>query len=104
MISNRIRCEQKERSISVDMDELLAVVEVSSQVKPLSPGDRLDLEYAMDLLRNAKPPCTDYLWHYYVLGYDWGSMAAEFGFTKEAIQKQTARCLQLARKLVDKES
>src|SRR5271163_2826106 len=50
------------------MDEMMELVEASSEGAPLSPQDRLDLEYAMNLLSKSKPECRELLWNHFVIG------------------------------------
>jgi hypothetical protein len=54
-------------------EELWQLVEASAQDAPLSPADRLDMEYAMKLLTASKPEFYDFLWKHFVFGLREGS-------------------------------
>lgn len=77
-------------------------VEAEAQHERISPGAREDLEYALNLLRAAKPPCVGLLWEYYILDLDYEDMASLYGLTVDAVRMQIRRCLELAQALVAK--
>lgn len=88
----------------MEPDELEQVVDASAQVAWISPGDRIDLEYAINLLRAAKPPCDKYLRRHYLEDQDYDAMAEEFGVPAKTMQKRTSRCVERARALVNRRS
>ena len=58
------------------------------------------MEYAMELLRNAKPPCIHYLRQYYIDGWEYAEVASASGISYDAARMQIRRCLELAQSLV----
>jgi RNA polymerase sigma factor (sigma-70 family) len=99
-ISDAGRKEQASREILTSLEDLWDTVHAAAPEVPLAAGDRLDLEYAMNLLKAAKPPCYDYLWCYYILDWDYNSIAEEYGLTYDAVRMQIKRCLELAQSLL----
>ncbi|HRY49105.1 MAG TPA: sigma-70 family RNA polymerase sigma factor [Candidatus Paceibacterota bacterium] len=86
----------------IDIDSLENVIEASANEEPMSAGEKMDLDYALNLLRNAKPPCLHYLWIHYVDGLSHNEMARILGQTYNAVRMQIKRCLKLAQSLVTK--
>ncbi len=66
----------------------------------LSPADKLDLEYAMNLLTSSKPECYDYLWKHYVFGLAYGEIAEEQNLNYDAVRMKSGAALDAARALV----
>ncbi len=99
-LSDHLKRRQTPSQAPAGFEDLEAVVAMTTQEEPLSTGERLDLEYAMKLLRRAKPPCCDYLWQYYILGWDYAEIAVASGSSYDGARMQVQRCLQLAQKLV----
>lgn len=85
-----------------DPQALWQVIDASAAVEPLAAGERLDLEHALNLLSQAKPPCRDLLWWRYVLEWDYEEIAAATGSAYDAVRMQIRRCLELAQELVAK--
>ncbi len=83
-----------------DPQALWQVIEASAVVEPLAAGERLDLEHALNLLSQAKPPCRHLLWWRYVLGWDYAEIAEATGSAYDAVRMQIRRCLELAQELV----
>ena len=71
--------------------------------RPLSPGDRLDLEVVMEQLRRSKPPCVGYLTLHFIEGLDYRGIAEIYKSTANAVRMHIARSLTLARELVAKQ-
>jgi DNA-directed RNA polymerase specialized sigma24 family protein len=82
-------------------EDLIEIADKHSAAKTFSPGDRLDLEYAMNLLTIAKPECRDLLMQHYILGLDYGEIAEEQGVSYDNARMKIGRCVEEARKLVD---
>jgi RNA polymerase sigma factor (sigma-70 family) len=95
-----LRKHLKKGEIEFDADLLHEAIEASAVNQPLSPADRLDLEYAMELLSHAKPPCYEYLWKHFIVGLDYGEIAAEYAIGYDAARMRIERCLELAQKLL----
>jgi len=98
---DELRRKKRDRADPMDMDDLAEVVEASAQVVPLSAAVRVDVEYAMNLLRRVSPACYGYLWLHYILDWDWKTTADQLQSTAGAVEKKTRRCLDRARKLLD---
>jgi RNA polymerase sigma factor (sigma-70 family) len=99
-LSDHSQNQAKAREQPMPQDELWQLVESSTQVSPLSPADRLDLEYAMKLLTASKPECYDYLWKYFVFGLDYGEIAEEQNLSYDNVRMKIGRCLDEAKSLV----
>ncbi len=87
-------------TLPFDPKDLAETIEASATHTPLSAGERLDLEYALDLLRAAKPPCVGYLWDHYILGLDYTELGHLYGLSPDAMRMQVKRCLVLANELL----
>lgn len=81
-------------------DELLIAIEAASEISPLSLADKIDLEYAMQLLSAAKPECRDYLWQHYVIGLDYTEIAQERELKYDAVRMKIGRCLDEIKSLI----
>jgi RNA polymerase sigma factor (sigma-70 family) len=99
-ISDQYRKQTSERTVSMSPDELWQVMEASAQVAPLTQQNRLDLEYAMQLLTAAKPECADLLWRHFVIGLDYAEIAEEKNLNSDAVRMRVKRCLDEAKALV----
>lgn len=91
---------QADPTAPYDPRDLAETVEASATHTPLTAGERLDLEYALDLLRAAKPPCVDYLWDHYILEMDYTEQAQLHRVSADAMRMQVKRCLALAQELL----
>jgi len=99
-LNDQYRRQSSEQTVSMSPDDLLQVIEASAQVAPLTPQNRLDLEYAMKLLTAAKPECSDLLWRHYVIGLDYAEIAEEKNLNSDAVRMRVKRCLDEAKSLV----
>jgi len=81
-------------------EELWQLVEASAQDAPLSPQDKLDLEYAMGLLTASKPECYDYLWKHFVFGADLRRDCRGVKLNYDAVRMKIGRCLADAQSLM----
>ncbi len=98
-----LQASANEETEDLDQEALRPVIEASARVEPLSPGDRLDLEYALNLLNKAAWPCNELLWLHFVLDCDYGMIARVFGLkTYNAARMKIRRCLETAQKLMQK--
>src|ERR1041385_1805548 len=59
-LNDHFRKQSSYRECPIVDDELWQLVEETTATERLSPADRHDLQYAMDLLRHAKPECFDF--------------------------------------------
>lgn len=92
-LTDHFRSKASDRLQPMPMDELRELIEESAQSAALAPGDRLDLEYAMNLLTQSKPECHDYLWRHFVFGLGYGEIAAEQNLDYDNVRMRIGRCL-----------
>lgn len=84
-------------------EELREIAEASGAAKPLSAGDRLDLEAAMTLLELSKPLCREFLLMHFIFGLSYAELAEEYESTYDAVRVRIDRCLEHAQELVGTE-
>ena len=99
-LNDHYRNQAAERMQPMRSEELWQLVEASAQNAPLSPADRLDLEYAMKLLTASKPECYDFLWKHFVFGLAYGEIAEELKLNYDNVRMKIGRCLEEAQALV----
>ena len=92
-----------QRRETLDTDALWSLVQASEPDAPLAPGERLDLEYTLELVWRSKPPCYSHLLNYYILGWDYDEIATALGISYDAAKMTVRRCLELARALANKQ-
>jgi len=97
---DQLRKEKRMPVASVNAKELWEVIEIAAKDQPLSAGERLDLEYVIGLLSVVKPPCVDYLWSHYVLGFSYGAIGEKDGLSEDAARIRVQRCVKLAQNLL----
>lgn len=97
-INDHFRNKYKLRTQPLPPDDSGQTVELSDD--PISAAVRMDLEYAMELLKKSKPECLDFLWKYFVVGLDYDEIALERSISYENARKRIGRCLQTAKSLV----
>jgi RNA polymerase sigma factor (sigma-70 family) len=99
-VADEFRRQGSDRLQPLPPDDLWRLVDESAKAEPLSAADRHDLDYALSLLAAAKPDCQDYLWRHYVLGLDYGEIAAEQGVSYDSARMRVSRCLEEAQALI----
>ena len=99
-IRRHYRDKATERIQLLPPDELWREIEASAEDVPLPAAIRHDLEYAMKLLTNSKPECSDFLWKHFVFGLDYSEIAAEQGMSYDSVRIKIGRCLLIAKSLV----
>lgn len=99
-LNDHYRKQASDRLQPMPQEELWQLVESSAQVSAISPADRHDLEYAMQLLTASKPECRDYLWKHFVFGLAYGEIAEEQNLNYDAVRMKIGRCLEEVRNLV----
>jgi len=99
-LTDHFRRQTADREQPMPQDELWQLVESSAQASPLSPADKHDLEYAMNLLTASKPECYDYLWKHFVFGLAYGEIAEEQHLSYDNVRMKIGRCLDEAKSLV----
>lgn len=99
-LNDQYRRQAADRMQPMPPEELWQLVEASAQDAPISPQDKLDLEYAMGLLTASKPECYDYLWKHFVFGLDYVEIAEEVKLKYDAVRMKIGRCLAEAQSLM----
>jgi RNA polymerase sigma factor (sigma-70 family) len=98
--SDHYRSKFADRMQPTPPEELWQMIELSAQDAPISPAVRHDLEYAMKLLTNAKPECSEFLWNHFVFGQDYGELAEERSMSYDSVRMKIGRCLAEAKSLI----
>lgn len=96
-LADHFRKQGRDRLELMAPNDLWQAVEASAKDAPISPEAMERLEYAMDRLKEANPPCYDYLWSRYMLGFDNKMMAEVFGLNYGSVHTIIKRCLDTAR-------
>lgn len=99
-INDHLRKHISRRIEPLPPEEIAKYVEESQQSQPLSPRDKLDCEYAMDLLAKSKPECREYLWNRFMADMDYFSMAKMYEVNADTMRMRINRCLETARELL----
>ena len=88
------------QDLSLDLEEVREAVELSLGDEAAGPEEADELQYALELLGAARPPCVNYVWEAFALELTYPEMGKLHGKSADAMRMQVERCLQLARKLV----
>ena len=99
-LNDQFRRQATDRLQAMPPEDLWQLVDASAQDTPLSPADRLDLEYAMKLLSASKPECFDYLWQHFVFGLAYGEIAEQQSVSYDSVRMKIGRCLDEAQSLI----
>ncbi len=102
-IFDQIRRRTSDPLLPLPMEELENLVTESAKEIPLSAGERLDLEYAMNLLAKAKPACHDLLLSHFIDDLSVKELAAQLNLKIDAVRRRIERCLGLAGGLLGEE-
>lgn len=100
--ADQFRDQQGEPTLSLDVEEVRRAAEATYVESPPRPGERLDLQEALEWLRRSRPPCVDLLDAHYVQGLDYQDLAKALGEKPATIRMRIKRCLALARELAGK--
>lgn len=98
-LADHFRKRGRDRLDLVDPEDLWQAIRAAAQAASISPEEMDLLEHAMDLLKAAKPPCHDYLWHRYMLGWDNQMIAEGFDLNYHSVHTIIRRCLETAQSL-----
>jgi len=99
-IVDALRGARFDKTVSLDEEDVGRAVEAWIAVESTSTQDRLDVEYAMKLLGNIKPPCRDFLQSRYLLDLGFEEIGRAHGISADAARMAVERCRKLARKLL----
>jgi RNA polymerase sigma factor (sigma-70 family) len=98
--SDYFRKQGADRLHSVSPDELLKMIESGQPRTAIPAQEKLDLEYAVQLLRKANPDCYEFLWKHYVVGLAYGEIASEHNLQYDNVRMKISRCLREAQSLI----
>jgi RNA polymerase sigma factor (sigma-70 family) len=98
--SDYFRKQGADRLQVMPPDDLLQLAESAQPSSGISAQERLDLEYAVGLLRKAKPDCFEFLWKHYVVGLAYGEIATEHNLQYDNVRMKITRCLSEAQSLI----
>lgn len=105
---DRFRRESADRMSyfpSVEIWQLLDATEAN--LSPLSPEDRMDFKYVMDLLAKSEPGCREFLWSHYMDDLNYSEISDmlratnDWDLNYDAVRMRINRCLETARKLLN---
>src|ERR1035437_4014707 len=100
--TDRLRSEKPDRLKYFPSEELLQLAESSDTgASSLSPEDRVDLKYALDLLAKSALDCRHLLWDHYVIGMEYAEIAEIWELKYDAVRMRIKRCLETARSLLN---
>ena len=97
---NYLRKDKSKQLDSLDEGPMWEVVAAGDPA--VSPGVKLDLEYAIELIISVKPRCALLLWAHHLLGWSYELIAEAIGSTYNAVRVDLKRCLALAQSLMEK--
>ena len=98
--SDYFRKQGADRLQVMPPDDLLQLVESAQPSSGISAQERHDLEYAIGLLRKAKPDCFEFLWKHYVVGLAYAEIATEHNLQYDNVRMKITRCLSEAQSLI----
>jgi RNA polymerase sigma factor (sigma-70 family) len=96
------RREKRHPTVSVDINVLEAAVEASGKEERIESKERAELDFALELLRAAAPPCVDYLWERIAFQLSYKDIGEMHEQSEDAARMRVKRCLELAQELVSK--
>src|ERR1019366_8530346 len=86
-LADHFRKRGRDRLDLMDPDDLWQAIRTAAQTTSISTAEMELLQHAMDLLKEAKLPCYDYLWHRFILGWDNKMIAVAFGLKYGSVHK-----------------
>ena len=99
-VNDQLRKRYAKQNQTVSMDDLKDLVLKIEANESLTPQDKLDLEFSLNLLEKSKPGCRNLVWEYFVIGYQRNEMAKIYKLRNDAAKRRVDRCLDLAQKLL----
>lgn len=91
---------QDDRFQPMDPGEIAQLLDGRTRRGAISAQDKMDLDYAVKVLRRAEPECLEFLWKHFVFGFGFVEMAQEFAITADAARMRVGRCLSAAQALI----
>jgi RNA polymerase sigma factor (sigma-70 family) len=101
-LSNSRRHSRDWEEEGMDPHEIQELVQASAPNVPITPGEKVDLEYILGLVKAAKPPCVTHLQHFFIEGWDYQAIAEANQISYNAARMAVKRCLELASALATK--
>lgn len=98
--NDQLRKQYAKKNQTLWMEDLKDRVSQIAAEGTLSPEDKLDLEYSLNLLEKSKAGCRELLWQYFIIGYKRNEMAKAYKLRNDAVKRRVDRCLALAQKLL----
>ena len=99
-VSDHIRKKSGDRLQPMADEQFHELVELSERAGMVSAAVKMDLDDAMEALSKSKPECQDYLWKYFVLGFDYAEIADQHNLSYDNTRMKIGRCLDSAQSLV----
>lgn len=103
-IADQWRRAKSDRTVSLDKEGIRRAVEASGREETIPRAEQAELDYALALLAEAKPPCVDYLWDRFALGLSFKEMTMIYSLSENAARMQVNRCLELVQELLAKKA
>ena len=99
-LNDQFRKQFNDRSQPMPYEEILQLVDSSTNSASFTAAERHDLNFAMKLLTTSKPDCHDLLWKHFVFGLNYGEIAAELKLNYDQVRMKIGRCLETAKALM----
>jgi RNA polymerase sigma factor (sigma-70 family) len=87
-------------TVFLDPEELNRLVDGSAEREAISSEERVVLDDALSLLKEAKPECFEMLWRRFILGFEITEIAADLGIAFDTARMKINRCLHFTRALL----
>jgi len=95
-LSNSRRHSHEWEEEGMDPHEIQELVQASAANAPITPGEKVDLDYILGLVQAAKPPCGTHLRRFFIEGWDYDAIAEANQISYDAARMAVKRCLELA--------
>ena len=96
------RSQRRDKILPMDPEDLVKIADAGAEAGGLSPGVRMDLDFLLKLLLQAKPPCVELLQDHVLLGVEANELAAVYGIKVDAMRRRIERCFAVANLLARK--
>ena len=100
--TNQWRAAGKHPALSLDLSEVQEGLEAVMREESIPAGERLDQDWALQMLKALKPPCADLLWERHGLGLSFAQIGEMHGLTPAAARMAVNRAMASARELLAK--
>ena len=103
-INDNYRSKHVSRTDSLDDDEVRRFVEAGFGGGELPAAIKVDLEFFLGKLREARFPCVELLYHHFLNGESYEDLGKEMGISAAAVRMQVNRCWGTLQKIAAKYS